>query len=152
MGNLNDLYGNDAPKPEQPKGGDGLVPEGWRHLTIERAEIATNDRGWAAIKIGCKDRETGLWAWEMFTLKHATSARAVEIGRQRYGELCWACGFERPPGDTADLERQEFGGKIKHKPDDYSGGKREAIVAVRKPHDMPAASSGAMDAAGDIPF
>jgi|DEB0MinimDraft_4_1074332.scaffolds.fasta_scaffold09193_4 hypothetical protein len=157
MPDLSQYFGGGAPAPTQPEQRANIVPEGWRHLTIERTEIITGRNGWAALKIGAQDRDTGLYVWDKITLAHDTSERAREIGRQRYGELMWCCGFDTPPSDTSAWEGQEFAGKIKHKPDDYRGGDamEAVIVALKKADDLTqTGGEGGNGAtfADDIPF
>lgn len=155
MADLNQYFGGGAPAPTEPEERSGIVPEGWRHLTIQRTEIITGRNGWAALKFGAQDRDTGMYVWDKITLAHDTSEKAREIGRQKYGELMWCCGFTSPPSDTSAWEGQEFGGKIKHKPDDYSGGEEAVIVSLKRASDLVAGDKPASSSQGfedDIPF
>lgn len=152
MADLNQYGG--AATPEERSGAD-MVPAGWRVLKVEREEVIKNDRGWVGLKVGSSDAETGLWVWDLFTLQHATSAKAVEIGRAKLGELAHACGFREPLTDSSQLLGQTYGGKVRHKDDDFSGGKVAECVAWKDADDVGSEPKTATTSAGnleDIPF
>jgi len=144
-----DIFGTEpVPEPEAPR--DPIVPAGWQTLRIRGVERKSNDRGWVGLSVECEHGASGMRHWQLYTTQHH-KPRVVEIGVRQFQTLVWACGFDKAPSGPRDLIGQEFDAKIKHKPDDYSGGMRSDIVAYERAG-AKAGGEASTETFGDIPF
>jgi hypothetical protein len=121
-----DLLGGDWDPFNQPKEESRNVPIGKHIGIVAKCELATTAKGDRMLKIAVDvDR---VWVWGMIMLTHATSEQAERLGRQRFAELCRACGFRRPPPPSEFCGREieitvvadEWNGEVRSKIKSYA--------------------------------
>ena len=154
MADLDQLLPDDwTPEGAAEGGGDfDPIPPGWYDARITGAEMGESSAGTAWMLKLTLDVEgpshAGRKLWDNLIITHESSAKAIEIGHQRLGELCVASGFNAKP-KAHEFLGKVVSAKVKIRKSEEWGDRNEVKEYRPTGSSTPAATGGKND---DPPF